>query len=126
MGDTKELLITDIAKMEFDVKEILKLIRWHYYSMCWGFNTPTIYKDTVCAFKVNWFVHKGWVYINLDWNDEFAITFTKSNRTTIVKEVKWVYLEDLISILDSEIEKKWNMEEYKKTVEKDFSWIILN
>jgi len=80
--------------------------------MSWGINSPSNYKDMVLAFKVQWFLLKGWVYISLDYDDTFRVTLTRTNRTTIVKQFKGVYIEDLIGIIDSSIEKDCSDEEY--------------
>lgn len=112
----RQLVITDIAQRDFEVKEIYKIIRGHRYSTSWGMNTPSLYKDQVLVFKVQGFEHKGWVYVSLDWDDTFTITLTKLNRTSIVKQIKWVYIDQLIDVLDVNIEKGWTDEEYKQKV----------
>jgi len=112
----RELLITDIAQLEFDCNEIYKLLRRTNYWMSWGINSPALYRQEVLAFKVQWFIHKGWVYISLDVEDTFTITLTKRNRTTITKQIKGVYIEDLIWTLDNYIEKDCSDKEYEKQV----------
>jgi len=114
----RELLLTEIAQREYDLNEIWGYIRKTWLPMCWGAKDLTWLKNTVLAFKVNWFEHKGWVYISLDWDDTFTITLTKLNRTTIVKQIKWVYIDQLISTLDTSIEKAGTDAEYKSKVQK--------
>jgi len=114
----RELLITDIAQLEFDCNEIYKLLRRTNYWMSWGINSPALYKQEVLAFKVQWFIHKGWIYISLGFDDTFTITLTKRNRTTIKNQIKGVYLEDLIETLDRYIEKDCSDADYKKNVDK--------
>jgi len=82
----KELVITDIAKIEFDIKDLYNTLRRTRIAMSWGINSPSNYKDQVLAFKVQGFLLKGWVYISLDFDDTFKVTFTKRNRTTIVNQ----------------------------------------
>jgi len=112
----RELEISKLAQLEFDCNEIYKLIRWHYYSMSWGLNSPALYEHTVLAFKVQWFIHKGWVYVSLDFEDTFTLTLCKRNRTTIVKQIKGVYIEDLITTLDENIEKGCSDDKYIEKV----------
>jgi len=109
----RELLITDIAQLEFDCNEIYKLLRRTNYWMSWGMNSPALYKQEVLAFKVQGFIHKGWIYISLAFEDTFTITLTKSNRTTIKQQIKGVYIEDLIETIDRYVEKDCSEEEYK-------------
>ncbi len=112
----KKLDITKIAQMEFNISEIYKIIRWHHYSMSWGLNSPSMYKDKILIFKVQGFVHRGLVFLSLAYDDTFTITLTKINKT-VVKTIKWVYIDELIHTLDENIEKKVSDEEYKELVE---------
>ena len=84
--------------------------------MSWWINSPSVYKNQVLAFKVQWFLHKWYVYISLDLDDTFRVTLTKRNMTTIVKQFIWVYLEDLIDLIDRNVEKDWDDLLYKNNV----------
>jgi len=101
----RELEISKVAELPFDLKEIYKMLAHNIIGMSWGINRPSLYKDTVLAFKVQGYVHRWWVYITLSYDDTFRIYLTKSNRTSIVKDIKWVYIDELRDVLDSYIEK---------------------
>jgi hypothetical protein len=71
----------------------------------WGFRAGTIVKkDMVYRFTVSGHHHKGHVYIELDFMDTFNINYT-SNRGTIKKVRKDIYIDNLIEVLDVDIER---------------------
>ena len=73
--------------------------------MSWGFNSPGIVIKNKCLrFTVNGHHHKGYVYIVLDFMDTFTIYYT--NKKDEIKKVReMVYIDMLINILDTDIEK---------------------
>jgi len=99
--------INEIVKScrEFDINQIHKYIaRSGAISMSWGFRNAVIIKNNLAyRFTVSGYHHKGHVYIVLNASDLFDIYYT-SNRGTIKKIEKDVYIEDLLNILDKDIE----------------------
>ena len=110
----RELAMKDIAQREFDTREIAQFIRSHHYSMSWGMHNIKLYKEQAVVFNVQWFEHKGLVFVTLDWDDTFTITLTQRVWNLIKKQIKWVYIDQLINILDANIEKAGSNEEYKE------------
>lgn len=114
----RELAMKDIAQRVFDTREITQFIRSHHYSMSWGMHNIKLYKDQAIVFNVKWFKHTGLVFVSLDWNDTFTITLTERVWNLIKKQIKGVYIDNLIDVLDAYIEKGCSDEEYKEKVEK--------
>lgn len=74
-------------------------------SATWGFHNACVtVKDQAYRFTVNGHHHKGHVHIVLNFMDLFDVYYT-SNRGTIKKIDKDVYLEDLVDTLDISIER---------------------
>ena len=55
--------------------------------------------DGGLSFDVNGLNFQGKVYVMLNWLDEYEIQFVDENQTT-VKEVKGVYCDMLVDVLD--------------------------
>lgn len=55
--------------------------------------------DGGLSFDVNGLHFQGKVYVMLNWLDEYEIQFVDENQTT-VKEVKGVYCDMLVDVLD--------------------------
>lgn len=94
------------ACREFNIQEINYYIN-HYlpYVWSWGFENPKIViKNKAYRFEVNGHLHKGYVYIILDGSDTFTIYYTDINDV-IQKITDNVYIDELLSILDKDIEK---------------------
>ena len=75
------------------------------YRMTWGFTNPLVAKKNLAyRFTVSGMLHKGFVYIVLDFMDTFNIYYT--NKQNKIKKISNdVYIDQLIEILDIEIEK---------------------
>ena len=112
----KKIVLDDLAKMEFNIKEIYWLIARTMIAMSWGINSPANYRDRVLFFKVQWFLLKGYVYISLEYDDTFTVYFTKKDKVSVIRIVKWVYIDQLIDIIDHYVEKNVSDEEYKKLI----------
>lgn len=50
-------------------------------------------------FKVNGLTFKGWVLIELRWMDDYTVTFI-NKKAVVVKEVKEVYCDMLVEVID--------------------------
>jgi len=122
--EKKELEIKDISKLDFDTKWIYRSISRTAYGMSWGIHNPSVYKDSVLSFKVQWFLHRWYVYVSLDYNDTFTVTLTKNNRTTIKEQHTWIYIDELIPCIDWAVEHWVSDEEYEKKVKKSLHWVV--
>ena len=110
--------ILDIKKAvcrEFDINDLHQYIRkagsgGFPLSWSWGLNNPLIaVKNKALRFTVQGHHHKGYVYIVLNFMDTFDVYYT-SNRNTIKKISNDVYIDVLIDVLDTAIER---IPEYK-------------
>ncbi len=50
-------------------------------------------------FKVNGLTFKGWVKVELNWMDEYTISFI-NKKAEVVKEYEGVYCDMLVNIID--------------------------
>jgi hypothetical protein len=95
---------------EFDLNEIAHYIRnystgGYPLSWSWDYNNPTIViKNKALRFTVSGHLHNGHVYIVLNGLDYFDAYYT-SNRGTIKKISKDIFVGDLPEILDIDIER---------------------
>ena len=101
-----EKINTDEAKCRpFDVKELHGAIAGTgAIRMSWGFNRPFSIEDTGYRFNVQGHHHRGYVYIFLNGMDLFDIYYT-STQNNIKKVRNDIYIDQLIEILDTDIEK---------------------
>jgi len=81
------------AMMAYGAKNLVILNETHQYS-------------GGLSFKVNGFRHKGTVEIALMFNDTYRVRTFNRTLTKIKDEVKDVYFEDLVQVLDSLIEDR--------------------
>lgn len=103
----------------FQPNDVLFLIK-HSGSigMSWGISKIKDHTDSLSVW-VNGFQHKGRVNISLNWSDLFQLEFYDESEQ-LVKFINDVYIDQLISILDSEIERGTiPFDEYKSKVEKE-------
>ena len=101
----REINLESISELPFDTKDIYRLLSRTAIWMSWWIHNPIVYKDTILAFKVQWYIHKWWVYITLSYDDTFRIYLTKQDKKSIVKDIKWVYIDELLHTIDSYVEK---------------------
>lgn len=79
----------------------------------WGFNSPTALTNGL-RFKVNGFKFKGIVEVVYnEGTDLFDISFIRRNK--IIDSVEGCYLDMLVNVIDSKVEKVNNYEERVKT-----------
>ena len=90
---------------------ILSIFRTNpFVVMSWGIASITIVEVGV-KFHVQGFIHTGYVQVVLnDGEDLFEVTLI-SEKGEILKTIEHIFVDNLISILDSEIEKCENYEE---------------
>lgn len=85
--------------------------------LSWGFHNAKAIEDGL-AFNVNGFIHQGRVEVLYDegW-DMFNIRLINEDGT-IKKQVDGVYVDGLVSTIDSMVEKT---KDYKERVRKEYS-----
>lgn len=82
----------------------------------WGFNSPKAIANGL-SFKVQGFKFKGSVeVIYNEGTDLFDISFVK--RGKIVEVVEGIYIDQLVNVIDSQVEKVNN---YNERVEAEYS-----
>lgn len=94
-----------LLKRDFNVSELSTNIRsvgpvvWS-----WGMCEVGNMNDKGLIFKVNGHHHKGWVLITLDWDDTFEVHLINTD-SSIKKTFSMVYVDMLIDIIDTAVEK---------------------
>jgi len=70
--------------------------------MCWGFHAPAAISNGL-KFNVDGYLHKGEVTVTYDdVPDTFTVRTLKGGKT--VKETSGVYLDNLVTVIDSMVE----------------------
>ena len=85
-----------------ELKQLLSYDRTIFWS--WGAQNFVNYGNKILKFKVNGHHHKGNVFISLNGNDLFDVVLT-SIQNNIKEQIKDIYFDDLVDILDTKIEK---------------------
>ena len=95
---------------DFEPTEIMKYIQNHgNVPMSWGIENTLIIGKKILSFKVNGFKFQGIVFIHLNFDDTFVINLVKDMKSyEIVETIGGVYIEDLVPIIDSKVEKTEN------------------
>jgi len=88
----------------YSMGELHKTIRNSVKVWSWGAHNWTKMNEKLLRFTVQAHRHKGHIYIAVNGLDLFDV-FLTSNRGNIKKTFTDVYLEDLISTIDNEIER---------------------
>jgi hypothetical protein len=87
-----------------DMKETLNLLKQDvsiFFS--WGPHAFTNFNNRLLRFKVNAYHHKGHVYIGVNGSDLYNVWLT-TTKGTIKKEIKDLYFDQLVEVIDKEIE----------------------
>ena len=101
---TKE--IQEKVEREFDVKETFRILRFNpTISMSWGLHNPMNFENKAFLFKVNGYIHKGWVMITLGWNDTYTFRLLNGQYREVYKETE-VYCDVLRDRIDEKVEKQ--------------------
>ena len=100
----------EMAEYIYSILKSQRTIMWS-----WGFNTPAALADNKgLAFKVNGFIHKGWVkVIYIEGADLFTIILINRKRN-VVREIEGVYFDQLVEVIDNAVEKTNDYEEQIK------------
>ncbi len=109
-SDEEFYAMNDIFRM------ITRTAKW----MSWGIHNPWKLANKVLFFSVQWFVLKWTVYISVQ-NDEFVITIT-DKKWIIQHELSWIWIENLVDVIDTRVEKNVSDTEYWKKVKWFFFW----
>jgi hypothetical protein len=109
--------INDTAKY---IMTVIKASQAIYYS--WGSHSfkAIIYKDMAALqFTVNGFLHKGDVIIAYNGGaDLFELYLLK--KSEVKKSMKRIYVDELVKVIDSSVEKNTSDNEYKKIVHNEY------
>ena len=101
---------------------ILSIFRTNpFVVMSWGINPASIaIVDVGVKFHVQGFIHTGYVQVVLnEGEDLFEVSLIDKSGKTL-KTIEHIFVDNLISILDSEIEK---CENYKERISQEYSII---
>ena len=69
----------------------------------WGFHNPKAIQNGL-AFKVQGFLHKGWVVIEYNEGSDLFDMKLLSNQLEEVKSIEGVYFDELIDTIDDAVE----------------------
>ena len=94
----------------YSMEELVKTIARTMKVMSWGAHAWTKMNKSLLRFKVQAHRHKGHIYIAVNFLDLFDV-FITTVQGNIVKTFENVYIEDLITTIDNEIER---IPEYKR------------
>jgi hypothetical protein len=100
------------ACRDINPNETLQLLRssqsifWSWGATAFTVITEKGYKKAL-RFKSNGYKHKGHVYISVNGMDLYDVLLT-STMGTIVKEIKDLYFDQLVKVIDENIEKQTN------------------
>lgn len=87
-----------------DMQALVSAIARTMKVMSWGAHAWTRMSNKLLRFKVQARRHKGHIYIGVNGSDLFDV-FLTSTHGRVIKEFKDVYLEDLVTTIDNEIER---------------------
>jgi hypothetical protein len=91
---------------EMDVNEAYKLLRMSgMVFLSWGANDFTNIHNKALRFKSKGYLHKGHVYVCVDFRDEYNVILTDI-KGKILSIHKGIYFEDLSSTIDELIERQ--------------------
>ena len=97
-------LILSLGRREFDPQETMNVLTTNkkiWWS--WGVASGKCSHKWV-ALKVNGHHHKGYVCIDLGWEDLYRITII-STHGNIKKQIEGIYFDLLVECIDNEIER---------------------
>lgn len=108
-----ELLFNSLPKRYFDPMETYRILKTRpTWLWSWGFRNVKIVTGKLLFFRVSGHHHKGYVAITLGWDDTYIVSFI-SIRWQVKETFYNVYVEDLLELLDTKIERR---AEYDLTV----------
>lgn len=104
--------------METSIAHYIISIFKHYLPiiLSWGFNTPIALPQGL-KFKVQGYLHKGWVEVVYDEGYDTFTVRTLNGDGSIKRKVSDVYLDCLVSVIDGMVER---CEGYAQKVKADY------
>ena len=85
----------------------------------WGFNSPSSITNGL-QFKVQGFKHKGYVAVTYSKGKDLFDVGLFNCQMVIIKEIKGVYFDELVEVIDNEVEK---VNDYENRVKQEYSII---
>lgn len=79
----------------------------------WGFHNPKAIQNGL-AFKVQGFLHKGWVLVEYDKGADLFDIKLLSDQLEEVKSIEGIYVDELIDVIDDAVECCNNYEQRVK------------
>ena len=104
---THELILKcfGYGEREFNPTETINLLKMYGFRFwSWGANGFKNLDNKVLVFKVRGHHHKGYVCINLGWNDTYTVRLISTQGNEKFKQ-EGVYFDVLFDVLDEKIEK---------------------
>lgn len=93
---------------------ILSILRTNLNTVwSWGFNSPKPTQNGL-TFKVQGFLHKGWVVIEYNEGSDLFDVKLLSSQLKEVKFIEGVYFDELVDVIDNSVEYCKNYEEKVK------------
>lgn len=69
----------------------------------WGFHNPKAIQNGL-AFKVQGFLHRGWVLVEYNGGSDLFDIKLLSNRLKEVKFIQGIYVDELVDVIDDMVE----------------------
>lgn len=105
----------------FNVRELFQMFQPFSNSvvMSWGISKRIAIAGKLCIMKVNGMLHKGYVILSYNAGTDLFNVHIVTTHGNIKAQYNDIYLEDLVDVIDSEVEKKntWTNETYKEKLE---------
>ena len=96
-------------------KYILSIFKYYLPIVwSWGFNNPIAIKDGL-RFNVQGYLHKGKVEVVYEGGSDLFIVRTLNPNGSVKKEEAYVYLDNLVNVIDGMVERCDNYEERVKS-----------
>lgn len=93
---------------------ILSILRTNLNTVwSWGFNSPKPTQNGL-TFKVQGFLHKGWVVIEYNEGSDLFDVKLLSSQLKEVKFIEGIYFDELVDVIDNSVEYCKNYEEKVK------------
>lgn len=88
--------------------------------MSWGARNFTNFENKGFLFRVSGFIHKGYVFITLDFNDTYTVHLLNL-KCDIVKTMEMVYCDELTEKIDESVEKNCSDSGYEEKIKKHYA-----
>ena len=86
----------------------------------WGFENPmALSNDEVLQFKVNGFIHKGYVKVVYNAGQDLFSVILMDFQMKMVKEIEGVYFDTLVDVIDGAVERT---QDYENRINEKYGW----